>query len=291
MSVVLVSPRNIGRVLPSLRKCFRRNLGSYYVHSIQGRRPSQEDRFFSMSDDQLCLFGVFDGHTTAACSTYLSENLLPRVHASMTAISEEDNILARLQETFMQVDDEFCKNARKLDPLLEEHYAGSTATIAVLKRTNEGSFGDLWIAHTGDSRAVLVRSSGSVEALTLDHKPTIPAERDRIIAQGGFVANARVDGQLAMSRAFGNSHAKPYVTALPQVKHRKISKHDSMLCLATDGLWDVMSNLKVGEVLRKTGAKIGPALLTEIAFKSGSWDNVTVLCVPLTVGQKDAPKE
>lgn len=45
-------------------------------------------------------------------------------------------------------------------------------------------------------------------ALSHDHKPTDPIERDRIVAAGGMVQIGRVDGQLALSRAFGDRALK-----------------------------------------------------------------------------------
>jgi len=55
----------------------------------------------------------------------------------------------------------------------------------------------------GDSRTLLCRD-GRLGFQTRDHKPTLPQERQRIRNAGGYVINARVDGGLAISRAFGD---------------------------------------------------------------------------------------
>lgn len=63
------------------------------------------------------------------------------------------------------------------------------------------------VGNVGDSRVVCGRD-GKAIPMTTDHKPTLPEERARIVACGGDVVNARVDGNLAVSRAFGDSQYK-----------------------------------------------------------------------------------
>ena len=60
------------------------------------------------------------------------------------------------------------------------------------------------VAHSGDSRAVLCRG-GKAFPLTRDHKPQVRSESQRIIERGGFVRNGRVNGELALSRAIGDT--------------------------------------------------------------------------------------
>ena len=49
----------------------------------------------------------------------------------------------------------------------------------------------------------------------------------------------RVDGQLAMTRAFGDKKVKKHITAKPDVIIKKIDKDINFLILASDGLWKV----------------------------------------------------
>ncbi|CDJ56503.1 hypothetical protein, conserved, partial [Eimeria maxima] len=64
------------------------------------------------------------------------------------------------------------------------------------------------IANVGDSRGTLFHAGGGFSILSRDHKPTNPEELERIKKAGGFVSSSpasvpRVDGILALSRAFG----------------------------------------------------------------------------------------
>ncbi|RVW20852.1 putative protein phosphatase 2C 44 [Vitis vinifera] len=91
---------------------------------------------------------------------------------------------------------------------------GSTAVTAIVI---DGK--DLWVANIGDSRAV-VCERGAANQLTVDHEPD--SERRRIEKQGGFVTNLagdvpRVNGQLAVARAFGDQSLKAHLSSEPDV--------------------------------------------------------------------------
>jgi hypothetical protein len=79
----------------------------------------------------------------------------------------------------------------------------------------------------------------------VDHKPGHNSEHTRIEECGGAVIWAgtwRVSGVLAVSRAFGDRPLKKYVISLPDVRHLPIEAGEEFVVLASDGLWDVVSN-------------------------------------------------
>merc|ERR1719182_857884 len=117
----------------------------------------------------------------------------------------------------------------------------------------------LLVANLGDSRCVMVRNDGSALALSSDHKPNRPDERARVQAAGGQVIYAgcwRVQGDLAVSRAFGDAHLKAYgVSATPELSAITLTPRDAFLVLASDGLWDVCDEQQcAASVLRATDA-------------------------------------
>ena len=66
-----------------------------------------------------------------------------------------------------------------------------------------------------------------------------------------FWNDPHVLGVLAMSRAIGNKYIKRYVIANQEVTTNARSDEDEFLILASDGLWDMLSNEVVCEVARR----------------------------------------
>ena len=114
------------------------------------------------------------------------------------------------------------------------------------------------VANAGDSRAVLCRG-GNVIALSEDHKPNDPRERERIEKAGGTVEESqggarthyRVNGNLNLSRAIGdleykkNPNLRPeeqIITSTPDVLVIDRTPDDMFLAICCDGVFDVMTN-------------------------------------------------
>ena len=99
-------------------------------------------------------------------------------------------------------------------------------------------------------REDLLCSQGEAVALSIDHKPTRPSERRRILAGGGTVTHcngaARVNGCLSCSRAIGDRSLKPHVSPEPELKEWQLGPNDEFVILASDGLWDVFTNDEAG---------------------------------------------
>ncbi|MCL7040331.1 hypothetical protein MKW94_010753 [Papaver nudicaule] len=172
---------------------------------------------------------------------------------------------------------------------------GSTAVVALISKDK------IIVANCGDCRAVLSRD-GSPIPLSQDHKPDGADERERIEAAGGTVINwngFRVLGVLATSRSIGDGYLKPYVTSVPEVTVTSRTKSDEFVILASDGLWDVLSNKMACKIARRcleggvprrpssspldhtSNAAHAAAVLVEIAITRGSKDNISVVIVEL----------
>jgi protein phosphatase 1L len=155
---------------------------------------------------------------------------------------------------------------------------GACATTAVVKG------GHLYVAHVGDCRAVLSRN-GTADALTADHTCAREDERARIERQGGYVRCGgsgvwRVQGSLAVSRAFGDGALKRWVVAEPAVATVALAADCEFLVIASDGLWDKVSNQEAVDAVSRSRATACRELV-DMARRRGSRDDVTVMVVDL----------
>ncbi|KAK1314693.1 putative protein phosphatase 2C 10 [Acorus calamus] len=61
----------------------------------------------------------------------------------------------------------------------------------------------------------------------------------------------RVNGQLAVSRAFGDKSLKSHLSSDPDIRYMETNYDAELLILASDGLWKVMSNQEAVDLARK----------------------------------------
>ncbi|XP_065622022.1 protein phosphatase 2C 51 isoform X1 [Quercus suber] len=240
-------------------------------------------------------FGVYDGHggchVARACSEKLHGILVEEGESNGEELERLSEYWERVMEgCFAKMDEEVVGDGGGVGRTV-----GSTAVVAVVGGE------ELVVANCGDCRAVLF-SGGVAFALSRDHKPDRPDELKRIEAAGGKVINwngHRVLGVLTTSRSIGDHCLRPYVISKPEVTVTKRSNNDEFLILASDGLWDVISNevacqivkrclegrlrrksLEV-EVENESRAAEAAAVLTELAMARGSKDNISVIVVEL----------
>jgi protein phosphatase 1L len=245
---------------------------SYGYSSLRGKRASMEDfhdtKISMIGSTIVGLFGVFDGHGGSRAADYVKQNLFKNLLEHPQFLSDTKLAIA---ETYKQTDQEYLKAENN-----QHRDAGSTASTAVL-------VGDrLLVANVGDSRAV-VCIDGKAIALSIDHKPNRTDERQRIEDAGGVVmwsGTWRVGGVLAVSRAFGDRLLKKYVVAEPEIQEESITSDVEFLLLASDGLWDVVSNQDAVTMVQNIqDAEEAAKRLTDEAFKKGSADNITCVVI------------
>jgi protein phosphatase 1L len=219
------------------------------------------------------MFGIYDGHAGGKCSKAVASTL-PDI--LMQQAGYEQNLPSALQQAYHATNDEFLKVAERL-----KLHDGSTGITAILRDMK------LTVANVGDCRAVLIRG-GQAKQITVDHKPTDPVEMKRISALGGTVVNRmgvyRVNGVLAVSRAFGNRSLKQVIRPDADIFSIKLVPEDDYLVQASDGLWDVLRNKDVTDICYQfdhDGPQRIAQELVSIALARGSTDNTTALVVHL----------
>ncbi|KVI09878.1 protein phosphatase 2C 37-like [Cynara cardunculus var. scolymus] len=288
---------------------------------VCGRRRDLEDAVavkpsFCKTSSQNCndlhFYGVYDGH---GCS-HVAMKCKDRMHEIVKEEVENGEKSMEWKQTmvksFSRMDKdvtEWSNNASSSNCRCELQTpqcdaVGSTAVVAVVTPDK------IVVSNCGDSRAVLCRNGVAIP-LSSDHKPDRPDELERIEEAGGRVIywdGARVLGVLAMSRAIGDNYLKPYVIPEPEVTVTERTAEDECLILASDGLWDVVSNDVACSVARmclssqdvpspprSPGSELNVArgessdkacsdasiLLTKLALARRSTDNVSVVVVDL----------
>jgi len=179
-----------------------------------------------------------------------------------------------------------------------------------------GGIAKLFVAWCGDCRGVLLRGRQGLR-VSEDHRPSRPDEQKRVARAGGMVVQdcrgvwrvgPRADNKLAKelqkgkkdptkmkwflstSRGFGDSELKvpdPIVSVSPEVKIVDLVPEDWAVVLASDGIFDVLSDQEVADVLWKSMVgrgrdPVGGARdVVQAALRAGSRDNLTAVVMRL----------
>ena len=137
------------------------------------------------------LFAVFDGHGGDEAAVFVAENL-PRVLSeqcptlatlNLESVENRTVLANTLVSVFSSIDKAFLAMAN--DELLDQPILAGTTVLLMLLHSDRF----ITVANLGDSRAVLSRAGQAVD-LSEDHKPSVPAERDRILASGGWITES-----------------------------------------------------------------------------------------------------
>lgn len=279
-------------------------LGLASLCSKQGSKGINQDaailyQDYGEEDGALC--GVFDGHgKNGHIVSKLVNNRLPKLILSQkNAVAHHHNFRKNFHiwkeaciGAFKVMDKEI-----KLQENLDCSCSGTTAVVVI--RQDE----DLVIANLGDSRAVLgTITENEIVAvqLTTDLKPSLPFEEERIRKCNGRVAALKQEPHiqrvwlpdddspgLAMSRAFGDFILKNHgIIAIPDINYRRLNSDDQFIILATDGVWDVLSNDQVASIVWAADSEHAAArAVVEAAatawkrYPSGKVDDCTVVCL------------
>nr|Q7XP01.2 RecName: Full=Probable protein phosphatase 2C 37; Short=OsPP2C37 [Oryza sativa Japonica Group] len=143
-----------------------------------------------------------------------------------------------------------------------------------------------WGDKTGQSvgPAALLLSGGA--------HPDRPDEKARIEAVGGrvvYLNGPRVRGILAMSRALGDKYLKPEVICEPDITITVRTVDDECLILASDGMWDVISNETASDVARQC-LEDGSPTSGRRAARSGEAASSSAGAPAAAVGQESEPR-
>ncbi|CAL9095410.1 unnamed protein product [Musa textilis] len=189
----------------------------------------------------------------------------------------------------------------KFNPTIDCFCSGTTAVTVVKQGW------DLVIGNLGDSRAIMgtrdKHNNLIAVELTVDLKPNLPREAARIQQCKGrvfalqdepevarvWLPNSDSPG-LAMARAFGDFCLKDYgLISVPDISYRQLTDKDEFIILATDGVWDVLSNKEAVDIIASapTRGTAARALVDcavrawRVKFPTSKIDDCAVVCLYL----------
>ena len=213
-------------------------------------------------------WGVFDGHRGEDLAQHAAETL----HSHLATALEGASPVPAFADAFLR-----CHRAAK-----EARYRDGACALCFVTLNGHG-----WCANAGDCRAVMSRHEGHVERLSTDHKASEPEETARIEACGAEVEFGCLDGDLEVSRGLGDFDYCPAFSQEPAVMGPiDLRWSDGLVVLASDGIWDVVSDAEACTRLRAEldrGATADEACetLLELAEARGNGDDKTVVLLCL----------
>ncbi|KAJ3670488.1 hypothetical protein LUZ60_010812 [Juncus effusus] len=242
-------------------------------HLVKGKsNHPMEDylvaEYRQVGEYDLGLFAIFDGHLGHDVPDFLRAHLFDNILSEPNFWNDMGNAI----HNAYKITDE-----KILEKSVELGRGGSTAVTAIVIDGVQ-----LVVANVGDSRAVLSKN-GAATQLSVDHEPIM--EKTTIEKKGGFVSNMpgdvpRVDGQLAVARAFGDRSLKKHLSSDPHLEDEVIDENTDFLILASDGLWKVMSNQEAVDTIKDIKDPRSAAMrLTEEAVNKKSKDDISVIVV------------
>ncbi|MED6130322.1 hypothetical protein PIB30_000219 [Stylosanthes scabra] len=290
------------------------------VFTNKGQKGVNQDRvlvweeFGCQGDMMLC--GIFDGHgpwghlVARRVRKLVPAFLLCNWQKSVASTSLDLDIKLEADEFIHGFDvwkQSYLKSYAAIDQDLKHHtgidsFRSGTTALTIIKQ------GDYLItANLGDSRAVLATTSEDGKLipiqLTTDLKPNLPEEAKRITESGGevycmedeegvyraWMPSGRSAG-LAISRAFGDHCMKDFgLISVPEVTRTKLTKRDQFVILASDGVWDVLSNEEAVKIVSSSSSSGGERAAERVVKRaihewkrkrsSIAMDDMSVICL------------
>ncbi|CAK4145875.1 unnamed protein product [Aphanomyces euteiches] len=201
------------------------------------RKKNQDSMIMQFhAESKTLLLGVFDGHGEAGdgVSQYFRTHFPPELfnHAQFAPTGDVAKDTAGIQAAVA-----FALNAVEKrvirDTSIDTEFSGSTGVVVVIRDRL------LIVGNVGDSRITRGFMQSNVltaAAVSKDHKPDVPTEKARILAAGGRVFAVEYDD--------GAPFVSP-VSSEPEFFVHMLDSNDRCLVIATDGLWEFMTDDEV----------------------------------------------
>lgn len=244
---------------------------------FEGKPKTDQDSFLLLDKPfnipNTAIFGVFDGHGTQG--HFVSRHVKDKLNEFCTnkdnfASKSETNVTSEMiynrlikrdyssvKKFVNTVEDQVLNNEG-----FDAHFSGTTFNLIVIANKI------INCVNIGDSRSLLVKMDASknfsFEPLSVDHKPDLPKEKERILSKGGLVEPCKDDKDgpiriwvkgesfpgMSISRTIGDEVLKTVgVIDEPEFIERKITEETAYIITGSDGVFELLTNEEIMEIV------------------------------------------
>ena len=235
------------------------------------------DSLFNL--DNVSIFAVMDGHGANGhyVSDYVKNAITTHFTNKETYSNKQSPIITseliqyklstKKHHAIISFFNELNHDLQQHKTKFDVHFSGTTC-VCVFQLHKK-----IICSNIGDSRAIVIYNDTKnryyYETLSNDHKPDLPHERKRIESKGGVVAPCEdekdfddcihrvwVKGEnypgIAISRTLGDSVAHTVgVNSQAEIIEKDINSNMCAVVLASDGVWEFLSNDDVTNIVGK----------------------------------------
>ncbi|CAN6991532.1 hypothetical protein Bca4012_047318 [Brassica carinata] len=254
--------------------------------------------------------GIYDGHGGPEASRFIADNLFPNLKKFASEGGEVSEEVIR--NAFAETDEDFLTAVKKQwrkSPQMAS--VGSCCLVGVICN------GLVYIANAGDSRAVLGRSErgGGVRAvqLSVEHNANVESARQELWSMHPNDSNIlvmkhrmwRVKGIIQVTKSIGDAYLKraefnreplmpkyrvaehftePILSADPSVTVTRLKPEDEFMILASDGLWEHLSNQEAVDIVHSSPRQV--SLTHMIQWDTALYIFANTLTIPQGVARR-----
>ena len=245
-------------VLPNIYNTHKAKLfGIFDGHGINGDIISQEIRDYFLEffndikkyENQM----IFDYN-----GKYASDDSLEKLYNYIIK-----NNFKEIEQLFKNINLKLHEKYKNNDICLK---SGSTSNLLmILNDKKNENLNKIISINLGDSKSILIDEEDRIIELNKKHIPDDKEEKERIEKNGGEISRVdwadygplrvfyknKIYPGLAMTRAFGDFNAESLgVNTIPDIREYDIQdKKPKIIVLATNGIWQFLSNEKVKNIL------------------------------------------
>lgn len=261
----------------------------------KGMRENMEDRIFIESDIQTkrYMFAIYDGHGGYEVAELAKKVFSTEIWNYFQKYGSFSHAI--MAAMYLDFDDKLSKTSL--------NNVGSTATTLFI----DAKKGKLYIANLADTECIVITNFDSIfgyktkngyttkngyGTITTLHNYSNLSERERVVDNGGFWINERVNGNLNISRAFGdfdykstNLSEQQLISASPSFNVFNI-KQSCIIVLASDGLWNFIDKSSVCKYITdeisqnpNINLNILSNNLVKLALINKSSDNISIVLI------------